>query len=511
MTSAANPSPFVEIELKLALPTAEPGTLAQRLAHTPLLARRKATRLQLDNVYYDTPDQRLKRERIALRTRHVGGGSGAQWLQTLKMAGRGDSALSSRGEWESEVPDAALSLPPLHNTPWTTLDPDGALFARLQPAFATHFERTLWTVRRRNGSVVEIALDLGEVIAGGQRAPLAELELELKAGPPEALFDLAQELARTLAVLPVSLSKAQRGDALAQGTLNQPRRAQPPALSRHQPLAAAAQQVLREAFDQFTANLDALCRDDHPELVHQARVGWRRFQTALRLFKPVLPATGRPHARALKPLLHALGRVRDLDVARLDTLAPLAYAYIATSEPRAATWQAMMLTLSQSAGQERQAVRAALQTPAVGATLLAFTHWLENLWQPDAPATPTDTDMPEQPLRAWARRRVARQHQRLKQAGQSAEQPTQLHRLRIQAKRLRYAIEALRPLLPRRRALRWHAHASDLQTRLGATRDLAQAHALLAPLDVAPDLVAFLRGVAVGQQTSQAPGDGGRA
>lgn len=503
MTSAlrAPASAFIEIELKLALPTAEPATLAQRLARTPLLARRKASRLQLDNVYYDTPDQRLKRERIALRTRRVGGGNGPQWLQTLKMAGRGDSALSARGEWESEVPDAALSLPQLHATPWATLDPDGQLFQTLQPMFATHFERTLWTVRRRDGSVVEVALDLGEVIAGGQRAPLAELELELKAGPPEALFELAQELARTLAVLPVSQSKAQRGFALAQGTLNQPQRAQALTLTRHQPLASVAQQVLREAFDQFTANLDTLCRDDHPELVHQARVGWRRFQSALRLFKPVLTATERPHDRTLKPLLQALGQLRDLDVARLDTLAPLAYAYITTSEARADHWQAMMTALSHAAHGQRDTVRSALQAPAVGATLLALTHWLESLWQPDAPATPTDADTPEQPLRAWARRRVARQHQRLKQAGQAGDQPAQVHRLRLQAKRLRYAIDALGPLLPRRRAQRWQAQARDLQTRLGATRDLAQAHTLLAPLGVDPDLVAFLRGVAVGQQT----------
>lgn len=507
MTTPACASPFVEIELKLALPTAEPATLAQRLARTPLLARRKPRRLQLENVYYDTPDQRLRRERIALRTRRVGGGSGPQWLQTLKMAGRGDSALSSRGEWEFEVPDAALSLPPLLATPWATLDPHGQLFQTLQPMFATHFERTLWTVRRPGGSVVEVALDLGEVIAAGQRAPLAELELELKAGPPEALFELAQELARTLAVLPVSQSKAQRGFALAQGTLNQAQRAQTLALTRHQPRASVAQQVLREAFHHFTANLDTLCRHDHPELVHQARVGWRRFQSALRLFKPVLAATERPAARALKPLLQALGQWRDLDVARQNTLAPLAGAYVTTSEARADHWQAMMTALSHAADRQRDTVRAALQAPAVGATLLALTHWLEHLWQPDAAPPRTEADPTEPPLRAWLRRRVARQHQRLKQARQDGDAPAQGHRLRLQAKRLRYAIDAVGPLLPRRRARRWQAQARDLQTGLGATRDLAQAHTLLAPLGVEPELVAFLRGVAVGQQPRPRPGD----
>jgi adenylate cyclase class IV len=58
-----------EIELKLALPTSDPQGLAKRLARTPLLARRKATQLQLHNIYFDTPEQRLHQERVALRLR----------------------------------------------------------------------------------------------------------------------------------------------------------------------------------------------------------------------------------------------------------------------------------------------------------------------------------------------------------------------------------------------------------------------------------------------------------
>jgi hypothetical protein len=44
-----------EIELKLALPSSDPSSLAKRLARVPVLARRKPTHQQLHNVYYDTP------------------------------------------------------------------------------------------------------------------------------------------------------------------------------------------------------------------------------------------------------------------------------------------------------------------------------------------------------------------------------------------------------------------------------------------------------------------------
>ena len=86
-----------EIELKLALPTSDPQDLARRLARVPVLARCTATHRQLHNIYYDTHQQDLYEERVALRLRRVGTGAHPEWLQTLKMGGRSDSALSHRG------------------------------------------------------------------------------------------------------------------------------------------------------------------------------------------------------------------------------------------------------------------------------------------------------------------------------------------------------------------------------------------------------------------------------
>jgi CHAD domain-containing protein len=77
--------------------------------------------------------------------------------------------------------------------------------------------------------------------------------------------------------------------------------------------------------------------------------------------------------------------------------------------------------------------------------------------------------------------------------------PAGQHRARILAKRLRYGIEALRPLLGERRR-RWYRQATDLQTGIGAQRDILQAAKLLAG-NVADRAVSeFLRGVAAGRQ-----------
>ena len=498
MKPAAPIEGFEEIELKLALPAANPSNLVKRLSQTSVLARRQPTQQQLHNVYYDTPEQHLRQLRVALRLRRVGSEATPQWLQTLKTGGRGDSALSQRGEWETPVPNASLSFKALKTTPWSDMDPEGRLFGALAPSFVTSFERTSWRVRRRDGSVVEVALDLGQIVAGDKTSPICELELELKAGQPSALFDVARQIARTIAVLPATMSKAERGYALAQDGLDAPLRAQPPELASDLTLLAAAQYVLREMFGQFITNLNALRTSDDPEVVHQARVGWRRFKSASRLFRTVLAPDAVPSWQALQPLLTCLGDLRDLDVARTETLPPLAEAYRADNEPRAQAWQAMTQALTLSAELQRKSVRCALQDPCVGACLLATTQWLADL-----PASPSATDdaATKVSLRRWSRSRIDHLHAQFKRALKQADDPESQHRARILAKRMRYAIEALRSFLPRKRAQRYARRATDLQTSIGTTRDLMQAATLVARLELDLGLAEFLRGVALGRTT----------
>lgn len=487
-----------EIELKLTLPASDFPSLARRLARTPALARRKALHLHLYNVYYDTPEQTLRQKRIALRIRRLGDDAKPQWLQTLKMGGQGDSALSRRGEWETPVSGPALTLDALRATPWSGMDPDGAVFRALAPCFVTTSDRTSWTVRRRDGSVVEVALDIGQIVTGDRSAPICELELELIAGQPAVLFDLAQQIARSMAVLPLNLSKAERGYALAQDSLDMPLRAQPPSLGAELSLPEAAQRVLREMFCQFTFNLNALRTSDDPELVHQARVGWRRFRSACRLFRPAFALSAVPSWQGLQPLLTFLGDLRDLDAARTETLPPLADAYAAGDARRTEAWQAMMQALAQAADLQRKAVRYAIKEPAVGVALLAITRWLEGL----SALRGTDDAGHEAAasLRRWARRRTVRLHGQLKDALKDTGNPASQHRARIVAKRMRYGIEALRSLLPKKRTQRWYQQATSLQTGIGAVRDVMQAGVLAARLDADPGLVAFLRGVAVGRE-----------
>src|SRR5258707_15346240 len=66
---------------------------------------------------------------------------------------------------------------------------DKAITFRLEPLFATDFRRTAWLLRF-NESLIELAFDQGEIRAKGGRLPISEIELELRAGRPELLFEL---------------------------------------------------------------------------------------------------------------------------------------------------------------------------------------------------------------------------------------------------------------------------------------------------------------------------------
>src|SRR3546814_9035383 len=92
-------SAAVEIELKLC---GEPAVL-ERLWQAPLLRRPGAAAprvKQLENVYYDTVDLRLRRRGLAFRIRR----DGNRFIQTVKAGDTAASAVLSRGEWEGKVP-----------------------------------------------------------------------------------------------------------------------------------------------------------------------------------------------------------------------------------------------------------------------------------------------------------------------------------------------------------------------------------------------------------------------
>ena len=482
----------MEIELKFALPAPEPRLLEKQLASTKVIGRRKPKREQLHNTYYDTPEHALQQACVALRVRQFGDANCPRWVQTLKMGGNSDSALSRRGEWEVALKENQLDSTPLANTPWMALDPDGSLFHALTPLFTTTFERLTWVIKRAN-TTVEVALDRGSVLMDGRTSALCELEIELLHGSTDVLFEIASDIAQQVTLLPLHMSKAERAYRLAQGTLDAPLQAKPPALPERPDCNQVAQTVLRECFLQFTANLNTLRSSDAPEVVHQARVGWRRMKSLLKLFKLPGEGSSMPSLEPLKPILTAMTELRDLDVAANEVLPRYATAYQEADATRTKQWRELEKALAQSSRAQRQQMRKILTDAVVGQTLLQITRWLET-----GIIFPAAEPSGAKNFSKWVNKRIARLAERVGNAPAQCIDEVRQHQLRIRSKRLRYCVESLRPLLPKRSTERWHQTATQSQTAIGESRDRWQAIAIAQRLNAADGIVQFLRGAAFG-------------
>jgi len=119
--------------------------------------------------------------------------------------------LHARPEVEVEVAEPVLDWRSLRTGPFGSIFRSPRLKARLQPLFSTVFTRRHGELMLPSGTVVETALDQGEIRSGERAIPFCELELELKSGAAWRLFEFAAELARAFPLHGENRSKAERG------------------------------------------------------------------------------------------------------------------------------------------------------------------------------------------------------------------------------------------------------------------------------------------------------------
>lgn len=185
-----------ETELKLELSQAAAAALLKKhpfeSAPTVLLQK---------SIYFDTAGWELSRRGLSLRIRQ----SGNERIQTVKVGDGVAAGSFTREEWERPVADDT----PVLDEPQIR-DLLGVSDRRLAPVFEIHVKRHRWNVTEGE-STIEVAVDVGKVVAADREAPLCEIELERKAGPPAALFALARKVDVITAAHLGVLSKAERG------------------------------------------------------------------------------------------------------------------------------------------------------------------------------------------------------------------------------------------------------------------------------------------------------------
>jgi inorganic triphosphatase YgiF len=465
----------MEIELKLMVPETTRAAVRRKLN-----AYGRQVPVQIASVYFDTPDRRLALQHAALRIRRFGQGSGAQWIQTLKTNDR-SGALSQRGEWETPVAGPRPRLADLDGWPLQQLL--GSQPGRLVPLFRTQFERIERSVQYR-GARIEIALDEGRVTAGRRFEQIREIELELRAGSLSAVFDLALNLIgrgrQALPLRPACESKAARGYRLAARIGEQPVHADAEGFSAllhpnrtHQ---HAARRIVRHGVQLVLANAQGAAAGKDLEYVHQARVALRRTRSALRVLGVAHKADD-PIARDLRWMADCFGAVRDWDVLFTQILPSLRKA---TGDGQEAQWDKLMQRAQARRRRQQLRLQATLGSASFARAALRLLRWAE-----EPPAT-TAAQLTHQ-----AHRAIERGHERLAAVARDLAKlaPPGRHRLRILAKRQRYALELLTPLLDGGPPARTLKQLSRLQQLLGEINDVYVAVSMLPSLTRSRELV----------------------
>lgn len=473
-----------EIEWKLAL-EADQFVIFKRL-----MARRHVapTIQNLLTRYFDTPDFALGDLGLALRVRRVG----RRWIQTLKSERERHGGLSVRAEYETPVPGdtfdvsrfpaAALALIPQR------------LIKQLAPMFETRFTRTAWLVRTRSGAKIEVALDSGEVRAGAHTRPLCEVELELKSGRVEALLDWALTVTKQINLLPLDLSKAERGMQLARGIEAAPGRAGAIKLDTEMTVEDGFTVICRTCLAQFQANLHGVLRKDDAEYLHQARVALRRLRAALRLFRRVCPLTSSELHQSLRGWNAVLGPARDWDVLCLETLPAIA-PYFADAQ----AWAHFAAAAEAQRESAQQAMRNALRESNPGRIILQFQQWLmQKTWRNAVSADPRQDLTCLQPLSDFAAHALRAGRRKVRSMAQDFGEltPEARHTLRILIKRQRYAVEFFKSLHVGTKGKSYLNALVIAQDSLGRGNDARVATRLLGTLTVTGDksAAAFVSG-----------------
>jgi CHAD domain-containing protein len=418
--------------------------------------------VRMDTVYYDTPDLRLARWGVSLRHR-----AGEGW--TLKLA----PAPSAPGK-----PGAVLERDELTFQGGAKKPPEAAL--EVVRAYVRNAELVpvarLSTVRRRvrlvdaSGTRVAEVVDDEVSVRDGRRvaARFREIEVEVPGenGADGIITPLVTRLRGAGAGAPDPTPKHIR--ALG------PRAIEPPEVSPEPLLPQApAKDVIRNVLAESVAALlhnDPLVRTGRdPEAVHQARVATRKLRSNLRTFGPLLDVEWTEPLRSeLGWLAMSLGSVRDREVL-LERLRERTKS-LPASDQRAAASLLHLLEV------EINALRKKLIDDLDSQRYIDLLEQL--VTAAHSPATLPDGDqpaiavLPALATTPWRRLRSA--------VRQLPEAPTdpELHRIRILAKRARYAAEAVAPVAGPG-AVAFAKAAAKLQTILGEHQDSVTAQAWL--------------------------------
>ena len=385
---------------------------------------------ELDNTYYDTEDKRFLRKHIMLRVRDTG----EEKIATVKVGGPAAGGLHIRQEWNRPLesggsfPEAFSDLPIGKRLKILTEDEP------LEELLKTRFRRVSRVLTDERGSVVELSVDEGEILAGDKSRRLWEIELELMEGEAVSLIELGKALAERFPLMFENQSKFERGLILA-GIQSRKPEDRPATADGDRPAKEALEEILIKKLQEIIARQESFLREPgDPETAHALRVRIRQTRALLSFSKPLLDG---PSYDALQEKLRALANrlsaLREIDV-MLEKWIP-----IYKEQPGVIQNQSRLTEIlrEKRRGEEEQAVRYFSSGASTPVLLEIWAGILDMRW--DEKADCPIGDFEKKRIGEWSSKFLGGLE------SQDFSEMRATHALRILGKKIRYARSEVLP------------------------------------------------------------------
>lgn len=240
----------------------------------------------------------------------------------------------------------------------------------------------------------------------------------------------------------------------------------------------AFQVIMRHNFRFMVAWEPIAFENSHIEGVHQARVAFRRMRSAWGLFRPAIPREAAAHWNSeMRWAASEMGPARDLDVFLDEALDPLK-GKIPLPEGEAA-----LTELAKKAhGEAYVRVRTMIESERYHTFKKAFVQWVDEREWRQGELTDKNKKQLDKNITPFAAKVLDKRMRKVLNMGHDIRTLSEeaLHELRIEGKKLRYALDFFNPLFTKGKGLKaFMSHLKEFQGFLGVMNDVTVMRTLL--------------------------------
>jgi CHAD domain-containing protein len=452
----ASPAAHTESEWQFAAPDVRPVARWLEGANVPGYTVTDAGTKDVTDTYYDTPDWRLQRAGFTCRVREKADGAEL----TLKTMAEAPGGLRQRIERNEAIAG---------NTAEALSAADGEVAGIVNLVRGRQPLRALFTLRQRRrlfrlhdaaADIGEISLDDTTIPLGVEDAPARLTRVEIEVTDVDRARRFVDVLAAATGLTPATMGKFQAA-LLATGIrVTGPQPLGPTAINERMTVGEVAFAVLRKHFAVFLANEGGTRLGEDIEALHDMRVAARRLRAAMSLFRDYLPVRMESLRLELGWVAGALGVVRDLDV-QLERMAEWRSGF---DEEHAHALDAVEAILLARRGHARARMLTVLNSRR-------YEHFTERFSATLRRGPARRFAAGRAPILAVAPDLVEKRYRRVRKGARAIgpeTPPAPYHQLRIDGKKLRYALEFVGPV--------YGKPATEFAQRVTALQDVLGLH-----------------------------------